>query len=92
MQHRHIIFCTEFLHRCLDGLERLLSKYVKWSTLSKAVPSTVIMFGGGVVADDCARNIEKSVSAITQPCFTSVLVLKITIMQYTSFHILVVVG
>ena len=30
------------------GLESLLSKYAKWSTLSRAVPSTMIMFGGGV--------------------------------------------
>ena len=34
--------------------ERLLRKYAKWSTLPRAVPSTMIMFGGGDVADDCA--------------------------------------
>ena len=36
------------------GLERLLPEYAKWSKLSRAVPSTMIVFGGGVVADDCA--------------------------------------
>ena len=36
------------------GLGRLLSKYAKWLTLSSAVPSTMIVFGGGVVADGCA--------------------------------------
>ena len=35
-------------------LERLFSKYAKWSTLSRAMPSIMIVFGGGVIADDCA--------------------------------------